>query len=77
MLELVAKLQVNHSGTYNSNVMVTAAAHATICELERLDYQHIYRLGEKLMNGLRELAVDSGQAILIQGFGPGVSPGIH
>jgi glutamate-1-semialdehyde 2,1-aminomutase len=66
----IAELQVNHSGTYNSNVMVTAAAHATISELERLDYQRIHRLGETLINGLNELAAKSGLSVLVQGFGP-------
>ena len=70
LMEPIADLQVNHSGTYNSNVMVTAAAYATICELERLDYQRIHRLGEALMNGLNELAAKSGTSVLAQGFGP-------
>ncbi len=70
LMEPIANLQVNHSGTYNSNVMVTAAAHATISELENLDYQSVYRLGEALMNGLRELAAKAGLSVLAQGFGP-------
>jgi len=70
LLERIARLQVNHSGTYNSNVMVTAAAQATIAELERLDYQRIHQLGETLMNGLRKLAADFGLPVLIQGLGP-------
>lgn len=70
LLERIASLKVNHSGTYNSNVMVTAAAHATICELQRLDYQRIHRLGETLINGLRTLAANFGLPLLIQGLGP-------
>ena len=70
LLERIAKLEVNHSGTYNSNVMVTAAAQATIAELQRLDYQRIHQLGETLMNGLRELAAEHGLPLLIQGLGP-------
>lgn len=70
LLELIAGLQVNHSGTYNGNVMVTAAAQATICELERLDYERIHQLGETLMSGLRELAAKYGRPVLIQGLGP-------
>lgn len=70
LLELIASLKVNHSGTYNSNVMVTAAAHATIAELERLDYQRIHRLGEALMYGLRQLAAKAGLSVLVQGLGP-------
>ena len=70
LLELIASLQVNHSGTYNSNVMVIAAAHATIAELERLDYQRIHQLGETLIDGLRKLAANFGLPVLIQGYGP-------
>ena len=70
LLGLIASLQVNHAGTYNSNVMVTAAAQATISELERVDYGRIHRLGETLIAGLRRLAADYGLPVLIQGFGP-------
>ncbi len=70
LLQPIADLQVNHSGTYNSNVMVTAAAFATIKELQRLDYQRVHRLGEKLMSGLKALAARYGLSVLAQGFGP-------
>ena len=70
LMEPIAKLQVNHSGTYNANVMVTAAAVATIRELERLDYQRVHQLGEALMQGLRDLAAESGRSVLVQGIGP-------
>ena len=70
LLERIASLQVNHSGTYNSNVMVIAAAQATIAELQRLDYQRIHQLGETLIDGLRKLAAKYGLPLLIQGFGP-------
>ncbi len=70
LMERIANLQVNHSGTYNANVMATAAAVATIRELERLDYQRIHQLGETLMNGLRKLAADFALPVLIQGLGP-------
>ena len=69
-MQPIADLQVNHSGTYNSNVMATAAAVATIAELERLDYGRIHRLGEALMAGLRERAARAGISVLVQGFGP-------
>ena len=70
LMQPIGDLEVNHSGTYNSNVMVTAAAQATIAELERLDYQRIHRLGERLMNGLKTLAAMHGRSVLIQGYGP-------
>ncbi len=70
LMQPIGDLQVNHSGTYNSNVMVTAAAVATINELERLDYGRIHRLGESLMTGLKERAASAGRSVLAQGFGP-------
>ena len=70
LMEAIAKLQVNHSGTYNSNVMVTAAAYATICELEKIDYARLHQLGETLIRGLRELAAKYGIPALVQGYGP-------
>ncbi len=70
LMQPIADLQVNHSGTYNSNVMVTAAAYATIRELERLDYGSIHGLGETLMSGLRQRAAKAGRSVLVQGFGP-------
>ncbi len=70
LMEPIANLQVNHSGTYNANVMATAAAVASIRELERLDYQRVHRLGETLMQGLRDRAAEAGLPLLAQGFGP-------
>ena len=70
LMESIAKLEVNHSGTYNANVMVTAAAVATIRELQCLDYQRIHQLGETLISGMRRLAADFAIPVLIQGYGP-------
>src|SRR5690606_24413123 len=49
---------VNHSGTFNSNVISMAASAAAIAELERDNgavYRHIDKLGTQLMTGLAEL----------------------
>ena len=70
LLALIAGLQVNHSGTYNSNVMVTAATCATLRELERLDYRRVHQLGEALMDGLRALCNKHEIPALVQGPGP-------
>ena len=70
LMEPIANLQVNHSGTYNSNVMVTAAACATIAELEHIDYKRLHALGETLMSGLRDLAAKHSKSVLVQGYGP-------
>lgn len=73
LMELVASQQVNHSGTYNSNVIAMAAACATLAELERNDgeaYTRLYKMGQQLMIGLVELAHKLGISILVQGIGP-------
>ncbi len=70
LMEPIARLQVNHSGTYNSNVMVTAAACATISELERISYPRLHQLGETMMTGLRDLAATMDMPALAQGIGP-------
>jgi glutamate-1-semialdehyde 2,1-aminomutase len=49
---------VNHSGTFNSNVISMAAAVAALAELERDDgavYRHIDKIGTQLMAGLADL----------------------
>lgn len=74
LMELIADGRVNHSGTYNSNVAVMAAAVATVTELEKDGgrvYDHITKLGLSLMGGLAErFAGESGGGVLIQGLGP-------
>jgi glutamate-1-semialdehyde 2,1-aminomutase len=49
---------VNHSGTFNSNIISMAASVAAIAELERdhgAVYRHINKLGTQLMEGLADL----------------------
>jgi glutamate-1-semialdehyde 2,1-aminomutase len=49
---------VNHSGTFNSNIISMAASVAAIAELERDNgavYRHINKLGTQLMSGLADL----------------------
>lgn len=73
LMELIASQQVNHAGTYNSNVMAMAAAFATLSELERNNgeaYNRLFTLGEQLMNRLDALAHKLGISILVQGVGP-------
>ncbi|HLT20328.1 MAG TPA: aminotransferase class III-fold pyridoxal phosphate-dependent enzyme [Thermomicrobiales bacterium] len=64
---------VNHSGTFNSNVISMAATVATLRELTRDDnaaYRKIERAGTALMDGLREIGARLGIPLLIQGFPP-------
>jgi glutamate-1-semialdehyde 2,1-aminomutase len=73
IMELIANLNVNHSGTYNSNVMAVAAAWGTISELERIAnnaYPRLFQLSETFQNGLRDLTASLGIGALVQGVGP-------
>jgi Glutamate-1-semialdehyde aminotransferase len=70
-MELIAEGKVIHAGTMNSGNPTVAAALATIEVLEQENpYERMYRLGRKLMDGLREAAVDTKQDLVTQGLGP-------
>ncbi len=62
---------VNHSGTFNGNVISMAATVAAITELTRDDnaaYKRIEANGSALMDGLREIAEQLGLPLVIQGY---------
>jgi glutamate-1-semialdehyde 2,1-aminomutase len=62
---------VNHSGTFNSNVISMAASAAALKELERDDgaiYDDLERVGADLMDGIQEIAGRLGMPVLVQGF---------
>lgn len=70
-MSLIEESKVIHAGTMNSSNPTIAAALATILFLEEENpYPRMYRLGNKLMDGLRKAAVLSNQKILVQGPGP-------
>lgn len=61
---------VNHSGTFNSNVVSMAAASAAIAELERDDgavYGQIDEIGSALIKGIRDIADRAGVPLHVQG----------
>lgn len=61
---------VNHSGTFNSNVIAMAASAAAIAELEKNDgaiYTQLDQIGRQLMVGLHELGQRHGLPLHIQG----------
>jgi glutamate-1-semialdehyde 2,1-aminomutase len=56
IMDLVADGMVFRAGTVNANRMAMAAAYATLEFMEEGDgkvYREIYRIGEKLMQGMR------------------------
>lgn len=71
IMELMARHQVSHAGTYNQNVMCMAAVKATICILEQPGvYDHLYGLGERLREGLEAVIREAGLPATAQGIGP-------
>lgn len=70
-MELIEQSKVIHAGTMNSSNPTVAAALATIKVLEEEQpYERMFMLGQKLMQGLRDAAANSGHTLLVQGPGP-------
>ena len=73
LMGLVASGRVNHSGTYNANLLVIAAANACLEILTRdggAAYDHLFRLGTRLREGIARLGAEAGIALQVQGIGP-------
>ncbi|MBM4465486.1 MAG: aminotransferase class III-fold pyridoxal phosphate-dependent enzyme [Chloroflexi bacterium] len=73
IMDLIARREVVHAGTYNSNPISIAAAYATVAELEKDGgkvYDHLFTLGRQLMDGLEHLFRELRLPVLIQGPGP-------
>ena len=73
IMDLLADGTVFRAGTVNANRMAMAAAYATLQFLEENDgevYRQIYRIGEKLMNGIQALVDRENIRAIVQGFGP-------
>ena len=74
----LSRNEVTHAGTLNGNNACIAAGQATIDILERDDraaHRHIVAMGERLRDGLQNLAAQSKVPILVQGPGPMVHMG--
>jgi glutamate-1-semialdehyde 2,1-aminomutase len=70
-MQLIEEAKVIHAGTMNSGNAPVAAALATIEILEaEKPYERLYKYGQKMMEGLRQAATDSGHDLLVQGLGP-------
>jgi glutamate-1-semialdehyde 2,1-aminomutase len=64
---------VNHSGTYNANLLVVAASIACLDLLTRDDglaYRRLYAMGQRLREGIAGIAEETGLEVRIQGLGP-------
>lgn len=71
-MEEIESARVIHAGTMNTSNATVAAALATIEVLEQdpQTYERMFRLGQRLMEGLRAAAQAAGQNLLVQGAGP-------
>lgn len=70
LMDLIASGRVMHGGTYNSNVVCTMAAIATLEELQNTDaLLRLSESGNELIAGLRAVARAAGVPMLIQGVG--------
>jgi glutamate-1-semialdehyde 2,1-aminomutase len=72
LMEMIARGEVLHGGTYNTHPVVMAAANATVELLERERgriYPHLAQMGERLRDGLREIGARKGVPLLVGGVG--------
>lgn len=70
-MSMIEDGSVIHAGTMNSSNPTIAAALATIMVLEeQKPYQRMFTYGNKLIDGLRKAAHETGHNLLIQGPGP-------
>ena len=70
-MQLIEEAKVIHAGTMNSGNATVAAALATIEVLEQEQpYERLFRYGQKLMEGLRQAAAETGQNLRVEGLGP-------
>lgn len=72
LMDLVAA-GVNHSGTYNANLLVVEAALASLDLLTReggAAYRRLFALGQRLREGIGAIAAEAGLPVQIQGVGP-------
>jgi len=70
-MELVENSKVIHAGTMNSSNATIAAALATIKVLEREQpYERMFKLGNQLMQGIKDAVAETGHQMLVQGPGP-------
>jgi glutamate-1-semialdehyde 2,1-aminomutase len=69
LMERFGSGEVNHSGTFNGNVMAAAATIATL-DVMRSDRPHgrIEQVGARLMDELRALAEDASVPLRVRGF---------
>ncbi|HDN59281.1 MAG TPA: aminotransferase class III-fold pyridoxal phosphate-dependent enzyme [Candidatus Marinimicrobia bacterium] len=71
IMKLIAENKVHHSGTYNTNLVVMAAAKAVLKELSNPDvYKKLFDTAEQVKKGIEKILNDNGIPVICQGVGP-------
>jgi len=73
IMDLIARYEVLHAGTFNGHPVCMAAAYATVLELEKDNgrvYKRLFDLGKKLVEGIREIGKRLNFKLLVQDIGP-------
>ncbi len=71
LMDMIASGEVVHAGTYNSNLVVMAAAEATTRELVENSepiYEGMLRRGKLLMSGITEIAQRLSVGLIVEGM---------
>ena len=71
LMSLIGSGAVNHSGTYNSNLIAVSAANATLDALAKdhgAAYLRVETIGRALIEGMRDLAKRVGANLVVQGY---------
>ena len=72
IMDILGSGEVYHGGSFNSNVMSISAAYATLNHLKSegdVFYADLNRRGQRLIDGLRHVAMETETDIHIQGLG--------
>ncbi len=70
IMDLASDGRVSIAGTYSGNAVAVAAALASLRYLEVAPYDELYRLSDRLREGLNGLLADKGIAGSVVGMGP-------
>jgi len=71
LMDLIGGVGVNHSGTYNTGMVQTVAALATVRHLrESNPYDVIFDMGQKLRDGINALSKSRSVDLVCEGPGP-------
>jgi glutamate-1-semialdehyde 2,1-aminomutase len=71
LMSLIASGSVNHSGTFNANVISMAAAIATLDALAGDDaaaFRRIHVHGQSLIEGIKAIAREANEPLIVQGY---------